>query len=184
VTAFVPLILVERAGWSVAAAAAAGAVVMLANITGNLAAGILLDRGVRRVRLLQVAALALACGSSLLMLEALPVALRIAGALLFSSFGGMIPGSLFAGVPRHAPSPRHVATVNGLMLQGVALGQLLGPAITAFIVGRAGSWTWGIAYLLPMAALSMLAATLLGRLESAQEEAATRSAISPETSSK
>jgi len=184
VTAFVPLILVERAGWSVPAAAAAGALVMLANITGNIAAGILLDRGLPRVRLLQVAALALASGSSLLMIEALPVALRIAGAVLFSAFGGLIPGSLFAGVARHAPSPRHVATVNGLMLQGVALGQLLGPAMTTWIVQRAGTWTAALIYLLPMAALSLLAATALGRLEQAQDRPATRAEISPQTSSK
>jgi MFS family permease len=184
VTAFVPLILVERAGWSVPAAAAAGALVMLANITGNIAAGILLDRGLPRVRLLQVAALALASGSSLLMIEGLPVALRIAGAVLFSAFGGLIPGSLFAGVARHAPSPRHVATVNGLMLQGVALGQLLGPAMTTWIVQRAGTWTAALIYLLPMAALSLLAATALGRLEQAQDRPATRAEISPQTSSK
>lgn len=184
VTAFVPLILVERAGWSVPAAAAAGALVMLANITGNIAAGILLDRGLPRVRLLQAAALALASGSSLLMIEGLPVALRIAGAVLFSAFGGLIPGSLFAGVARHAPSPRHVATVNGLMLQGVALGQLLGPAMTTWIVQRAGTWTAALIYLLPMAALSLLAATALGRLEQAQDRPATRAEISPQTSSK
>jgi nitrate/nitrite transporter NarK len=157
---------------------------MLANITGNIAAGILLDRGLPRVRLLQVAALALASGSSLLMIEGLPVALRIAGAVLFSAFGGLIPGSLFAGVARHAPSPRHVATVNGLMLQGVALGQLLGPAMTTWIVQRAGTWTAALIYLLPMAALSLLAATALGRLEQAQDRPATRAEISPQTSSK
>ena len=137
-----------------------------------------------RVRLLQVAALALAAGSSLLMTEALPVPLRIAGAIVFSSFGGLIPGSLFAAVARHSPSPRHRATVNGLMFQGVAIGQLVGPAITTFIVGEAGTWTAALFYLLPMAGLSMLAATLLGRLEAAQDGAATRPEISPQTSSK
>ena len=184
VTAFVPLILVERAGWSVPAAAAAGALVMFANITGNIASGILLDRGARRVRLLQTAAVALAVGASLLMTEGLPVWLRIAGGLVFSSFGGMIPGSLFAAVERHAPSPRHTATVNGLMFQGVALGQLVGPAITTFIVGQAGTWTAGLFYLVPMAGLSFVAATALGRLERAQERAASRSEMSPQTSSK
>ncbi len=184
VTAFVPLILVERAHWSVAAAAAAGALVMFANITGNIAAGVLLDRGAQRMRLLQMAALAMATGSSLLMTEALPAPLRIAGAVAFSAFGGMIPGSMFAAVARHAPSPQHAATVNGLMFQGVACGQLVGPAVTTFVVGEVGTWTAALFYLVPMAGLLLLAATLLGRLEAAQDRAASRSEISPQTSSK
>jgi len=184
VTAFVPLILVERAHWSVAAAAAAGALVMFSNITGNIASGLLLDRGIRRVQLLQVAAVALAVGATLAMTETLPVPLRLAGAIVFASFGGMIPGSMFASVARHAPSPGHAATVNGLMFQGVATGQLVGPAVTTFIVGEIGTWTAALIYLLPMSGLVMLAATMLGRLEATQDRAATRSAMSSQTSSK
>jgi MFS family permease len=184
VTAFVPLVLVERAGWGVPAAAAAGALVMAANVTGNLAAGYLLDRGFARARLLQAAVLGMAAGSSLLLIKAAPVPLRIAGGVVFTSFGGLIPGALFAGIARHAPSPRHVSTVNGLMFQGVAVGQLAGPPATAFLIGLAGSWTAALLYVLPMAAATGLAATLLGRLERAQDAAASRSAMSAHTSSK
>ncbi len=169
VTSFVPLILVERAGWALAPAAAVGALVMVANTTGNVASGFLLDRGWQRRTLILLAAAMMATGAVIVMSEALPVALRIAGAVLFSSFGGMIPGSLFAGVPRHAPSPAHVSTVNGLMLQGVAIGQLIGPAVTTWLVGMGGgAWGWSLAYLLPMAALTALAGIMLGRLERAQ----------------
>ncbi|MEE4236538.1 MAG: MFS transporter [Anderseniella sp.] len=169
VTSFVPLILVERAGWALAPAAAVGALVMVANTTGNVASGFLLDRGWQRRTLILLAAAMMATGAVIVMSEALPVALRIAGAVLFSSFGGMIPGSLFAGVPRHAPSPAHVSTVNGLMLQGVAIGQLIGPAATTWLVGMGGGgWGWSLAYLLPMAALTALAGIMLGRLERAQ----------------
>ncbi len=169
VTSFVPLILVERAGWQLAPAAAVGALVMVANTTGNVASGFLLGRGWQRRTLILLAAAMMATGAALVMSEALPVASRIAGAVLFSSFGGMIPGSLFAGVPRHAPGPAHVSTVNGLMLQGVAIGQLIGPAATTWLVGLGGgAWGWSLAYLLPMAALTALAGIMLGRLESAQ----------------
>ncbi len=169
VTSFVPLILVERAGWQLAPAAAAGALVMVANTTGNVASGYLLDRGLQRRTLILLAAAMMAAGAVLVMSEALPVAARIAGAVLFSSFGGMIPGSLFAGVPRHAPGPAHVSTVNGLMLQGVAIGQLIGPAATTWLVGLGGgAWGWSLAYLLPMAALTALAGIVLGRIERAQ----------------
>jgi MFS family permease len=170
VTSFVPLILVERAGWALAPAAAAGAAVMVANTAGNVASGLLLDRGWQRRSLILLAAAMMAVGAVVVMTDSLPVPLRIAGAVLFSSFGGMIPGSLFAGVPRHSPSPAHVSTVNGLMLQGVAIGQLIGPAATTFLVGMGGgAWSWSLFYLLPMAVLTAAAGIALGRMERAHQ---------------
>ena len=169
VTSFVPLILVERAGWQLAPAAAVGALIMVANTSGNISSGFLLDRGVKRRTLILFASSAMAAGAAIVMSEGLPLPVRIAGAVLFSSFGGMIPGSLFAGVARHAPSPAHVSTVNGLMLQGVAIGQLVGPAVTTWLVGMGdGAWGWSLAYLLPMAALTALAGVVLGGIERAQ----------------
>ncbi len=166
VTSFVPLILVERAGWELAPAAAVGAMIMVVNTTGNIAAGFLLDRGMRRQSLIVVASAAMALGAIMVMSSALPVPVRIAGAVLFSSFGGMIPGSLFAGVARHAPSRAHVSSVNGLMLQCVAIGQLIGPAVTTWLVATGnGSWTMSLVYLLPMAALTAIAGMVLGRIE-------------------
>lgn len=166
VTSFVPLILVERAGWQLAPAAAVGAMIMVVNTTGNIAAGFMLDRGVRRQSLILLASAAMALGAVLVMSAALPVPVRVAGAVLFSSFGGMIPGSLFAGVARHAPSRAHVSSVNGLMLQCVAIGQLIGPAVTTWLVATGnGSWTMSLLYLLPMAALTAIAGLVLGRIE-------------------
>ncbi|NNJ75077.1 MAG: MFS transporter [Anderseniella sp.] len=168
VTSFVPLILVERAGWELAPAAAVGAMIMVVNTTGNIAAGFMLDRGVRRQSLILLASAAMALGAVLVMSAALPVPVRIAGAVLFSSFGGMIPGSLFAGIARHAPSRAHVSSVNGLMLQCVAIGQLIGPAVTTWLVATGGgSWTMSLVYLLPMAALTAIAGLMLGRIERA-----------------
>jgi MFS family permease len=62
VTSFVPLILVERAGWALAPAAAAGAAVMVANTAGNVASGLLLDRGWQRRSLILLAAAMMAVG--------------------------------------------------------------------------------------------------------------------------
>ena len=166
VTSFVPLILVERAGWSLASAAAVGAMIMVVNTTGNVAAGYLLDRGIRRQTLILVASAAMALGAVTVMSAGLPVPLRITGAVLFSSFGGMIPGSLFAGVALHSPSRAHVSSVNGLMLQCVAIGQLIGPAITTWLVSTGnGNWAMSLIYLLPMAALMAVAGITLGRIE-------------------
>ncbi|MGI9476583.1 MAG: MFS transporter [Hyphomicrobiaceae bacterium] len=169
-TSFVPLILVEQAQWALPSAAAVAAVVMMANAVGNILAGLLLDRGLQRATLVIAAAASMAVGSILVMSEALPVAVRLAGALFFSTFGGMIPGALFAGVRQHAPSAAHVSTVNGLMLQSVAIGQFIGPALATYLVSLGGgNWGWSLYYLLPMAALTALAGVRLGRIERRQK---------------
>lgn len=168
VTAFVPLILVEQANWALTSAAAVGAVVMMSNAVGNVIAGLLLDRGVRRSTLIVIAALAMGVGSLIVMSGTLPVPVRMAGAIGFSCVGGLIPGALFAGVRQHAPSPAHISTVNGMMLQAVAIGQFIGPALASYLVNIGdGNWSWSLYYLLPMAALTVLAGLYFGRIESA-----------------
>ena len=165
VTSFVPLILVEQASWSIPSAAAAGALVVSANIIGNVCSGFLLDRGLSRARLQQLTAIGMALGAGIMFVEALPISTRIAGAFFFSAIGGTIPGSLFSGVPLHAPSPAHASTVNGLMFQGVSIGQFAGPALTTWMVGIAGNWTAALYFVLPAATLCFLFATQLGRVE-------------------
>jgi MFS family permease len=165
-TSFVPLILVERIGWPLPLATMFGAAVMLANVIGNVAAGLLLDRGWTRAILVAVASVAMAVGATLVMSDGLPLSVRLAGAILFSSLGGLIPGALFAGVARHAPSPDHISSVNGLMLQCVAIGQLFGPVAMTFAVQRGGGdWSWALIYLLPMAVLTVVGAGAISRLE-------------------
>ncbi len=165
VTAFVPLILVENAGWSPAAAGVAGAFVIILNIIGCFSAGPLLDGGRTRAAIIIAVAVTMAACAIVVMGGFAPIAIRLAAAALLSAVGGLIPGVLFSGVPVHAPTPLHIASVNGLMLQGVALGQLVGPALTSYIVDLSGSWTGALAVLLPLAAATMLAGLGLGRLE-------------------
>lgn len=168
-TSFVPLILVEQAHWSLPSATAIAAIVMIGNAAGNVLAGLLLDRGAQRSTLIIAAAMSMAIGSILVMADVLPVAMRLAGALFFSTFGGMIPGALFAGVRQHAPSAAHISTVNGLMLQSVAIGQFIGPTLATYLVSIGdGDWSWSLYYLLPMAALTALAGARLGRIEHEQ----------------
>ena len=165
-TSFVPLILVEEAKWALPTAAAAAAVVMMANAVGNVIAGLLLDRGVPRAVLILVAAGAMAIGSAMVMSDGLAVWLRLAGAVLFSTLGGMIPGALFAGVRQHAPSVAHISTVNGLMLQSSSIGQFIGPALAALLVSYGNAnWSWALYYLLPMAVLTAFAGLQIGRIE-------------------
>ncbi|MEM7430162.1 MAG: MFS transporter [Pseudomonadota bacterium] len=165
VTAFVPLLLVEDAGWSVAAAGTAGAMILAVNITGNLASGFMLDMGWPRRRVLLVAAVTMALTAICLLSPTLPITIRLAAAAIFSAVGGLIPGALFSGVARHAPDPGRISTVNGLLLQGVALGQLAGPSIASLFVEMTGSWSGALWFSLPVAVLMLGLAFLLGRQE-------------------
>ncbi|NKB54309.1 MAG: hypothetical protein GKR97_19220 [Rhizobiaceae bacterium] len=84
---------------------------------------------------------------------------------LFSAVGGLIPGALFAGTTIHSPDPSRLSSLNGLLLQGAALGQLLGPPIAALCVGETGDWTRILWFSTTAAALVCLMALIIGRLE-------------------
>jgi MFS family permease len=75
--------------------------------------------------------------------EALPW-LRYAGVLIFSSVGGLIPGTLFSLAVRLAPAPNLVASTVGWMQQLSASGQFIGPPIAAALAMAVGGWqlTW------------------------------------------
>ncbi|WP_282604218.1 CynX/NimT family MFS transporter [Pelagibius sp. Alg239-R121] len=165
ISSFVPLILVEQAHWSVPAAGVAGAAVIIANLIGTLGSAWLLGRGISRASIVIATSLILAIAAVFVLNDSFPPMLRIGAAVCFSAFGGLIPGVLFAGVPVHVPSPNHVSSVNGLMLQGVAIGQLTGPAISSYVVEQTGNWSDALYVVLPLAALAVLAGFLIGRLE-------------------
>jgi CP family cyanate transporter-like MFS transporter len=171
VTAFIPLILVEHAGWSLAAAGTAGAGIIAINILGNLASGPVLDAGYSRKAVIIFATIAMALGAGLVMADSLPVAFRISGGLLFSAIGGLIPGTLFSGTAVHAPSPGLMSTVNGLMMQGSSIGQALLPTLVSLVVGMSGLWASAVLVTLPAAAIVIFAAFELGRLEASKQSA-------------
>lgn len=64
--------------------------------------------------------------------------------LLFSSFGGLIPGTLFGLSVSLAPSQDTVSTTVGWMQQWSSLGQFVGPPVVAALAVWAGGWhqTW------------------------------------------
>ena len=147
VVGFLPS-LYQQAGWGGALGALLTAGVAAANIIGNVAAGRLLSRGVAAPALLWIGFAAMALGTFLAFGAATadaPVS-RYLGALLFSTVGGLIPGSLFALAPRLAPGDRTVSTTVGWMMQWSAIGQFAGPPVVAWLAGRVGGWhaTWWV----------------------------------------
>ncbi len=150
VVAFLPLILVETSGLSIATASLCGAAVAAANILGNVAAGWLGMRGWRVHHVLSIGALGMGLGALPIFVAAAPVVLKVAGGIVFCAVGGLIPGTLLGAAPRAARTPAAAAGVVGLMVQGAAVGQLLGPPVFARIVtwsGTApGDWSSGWIY--------------------------------------
>jgi MFS family permease len=158
VTAFLPTLLIDQAGLSLTAAATAGAVVIIANVSGNLASGWILQRHVSRPGLIAIGFVLMAVCSLGVFTPWMSVELRFAAAILFSALGGLIPGTLMSSVPMHAPQAALVGTVMGLMLQGSGIGQVLGPPILAEIVTGFGGWGYAPLFTV-CAALIGIAAT-------------------------
>jgi len=164
VMVWLPTFLTEH-GASTAMAATATAVMVLANIPGNLAAGWLLSRGFARSRLVLVAcAIAALCEIGMLS-TALPGGLRFALVLVFSLGAGLIPASVFAGLPVHAPTPQHIATGNGIVLQFSNVGQFFGPLAIAWIASRFGAWEATLWALLAFAAIGAACGAAIGVME-------------------
>ncbi|MEP6559372.1 MAG: MFS transporter [Burkholderiales bacterium] len=135
------------------------------NIIGNIAAGRLLQRGVRPQWLLWTGFAAMIVGAAVTFAQvggaALPPALRYGGVLLFSALGGMIPATLFALAVRRAPSEDTVSTTVGWMQQWSSIGQFAGPPLVAALAAQAGGWQWTWAATGTCALVGMLIAALL-----------------------
>ena len=143
VFSFLPTLYAE-AGIGLALAGSLTAFGVAINIAGNLASGVLMQRGVSRSTLIATGALSMLAGAWLCFGSGAPFALRYGGVLLFSAVGGLIPGALFASTPAYAPHPRAVSTTTGLMQQGSTLGQFVSPPLIAAVASASGGWhnTW------------------------------------------
>lgn len=135
---FLPVLLIERMGVGMAAAGSLSAVACCVNVAGNLAAGVLLKRGVARWLLAAVA-------SALMGLSAIGIFLPVLGAvpafllcLAFSSAGGLLPATLIGTSPIVSPNARLVPMSMGLLMLGSNLGQMIGPVIVGGAVDSMG----------------------------------------------
>lgn len=134
-----------QAGLSVALSGLLSALAAAVNMLGNVMSGRLLMAGWTPVRSLGTGFAAMALGSVMAFAPlGQDAGLRFAGVLLFSSVGGLIPGTLFALSVRLAPSGQTVSTTVGLMQQLSALGQFAGPPLVAAAASMVGGWqqTW------------------------------------------
>ena len=162
---WLPTFLVDEHGASTQTAALATALMVLVNAPGNIAGGWLLSRGVRRATLvLGASAIAAACEASMLT-EVLPPALRYGAVLVFSLCVGVIPASIFAGLPVHAKTPQHIGTGNGIVNQASQAGQFFGPLALAWLASTLGGWNATLWAMLAFAGGAALCGLAIGAIE-------------------
>jgi hypothetical protein len=90
---------------------------------------------------------------------------RYGAVLLFSSAGGLIPGTLFSLAVRLAPGEGTISTTVGWMQQWSAAGQLAGPPLVAWVATRAGGWQWSWVVTCGCALMGLGLAFLLHRVD-------------------
>jgi MFS family permease len=159
-TGLFPALLVERLGLSVAAAGAISAATVVANAAGNLAAGALMRWKVpfwativTAFIVTGIAALGIFGGDFPAVVVAMLAALSLA-------ISGLIPASVFAGMPRLVASPHMIAVAFGLLVQASNLGQLLGPPALGSFVERFGWSSASLVFLLTALVGAILAVSL------------------------
>ncbi len=177
VVGFLPSIYAQ-AGLTPAWAGLATAIAAGVNMVGNVSAGRLLQRGVAPQRLLQAGYLAMASASVLMYLPLWPAGVGSAAGpflavLVFSSCGGLIPGTLFSQAVRVAPGPATVSTTVGWMQQWSAFGQFAGPPLVAWVATRVGDWSFSWGVMVACGGIGLLLARTLGRLHARRLAAGT-----------
>lgn len=135
---FLPVLLEERMGVSAALANVLTAAAVGANIVGNLAAGVLRERGVAQWKIIAVASIVMGVMGLGIFLPILPNLAVFAACVIFSAFGGLIPAIIMGGIPTLAPNPQLAPVSFGLVMQGNNLGQLIGPVAVGAVVGAMG----------------------------------------------
>jgi cyanate permease len=165
VMVWLPTFVVDERGGSAGTAAFLGALMVAANVPGNLVGGWLLSHGVKRGLIVIVAsAISAACFAGMLG-DALPDYARYALVLVFSCCAGAIPAAVLSGVPVHARSAGHIATTNGMVMQAAQIGQSIGPILLAWLASRYGGWSATLGTMLAFTAGAAACGVAVARIE-------------------
>jgi MFS family permease len=153
---FLPTLLIEKFALSPSRAGVLVSIAMASNILGNLAAGLLLQRGIRRSVLIGATSIFMVIMTLGMFSFGLSLAAVYLCAFLFSCVGGIVPASVLSAAPIHAPNEHLIPATNGLLVQGSNLGIVLGPPLVSGLAATLG-WRWVPA----MTLLAALIATVL-----------------------
>lgn len=139
VLGFLPVILGD-AGVEQALANLLTGIASFVNAIGAVVAGLLLRRGASARLLMVIGAVVPAAASLLVVSDGFTPAVRFVAVLVFSTVGGLIPGTLTRLALEYTPVGGSTPTSIGLMVQWSNGGLLAGPPIAAAIVTATGSW--------------------------------------------
>ena len=117
--------------------------VMLANVLGNLAAPYLASVGFTRWQIIASGQVLISGFGFMVFSLNIPPELRMFAAIAASIAGGIIPGTVMAGIPVYARDASEVALGNGIVVQCINVGVLLGPPAIAAVVAGFGDWDAG-----------------------------------------
>lgn len=158
---FIPLWLGEERGFSLFVASMIAVLYCLGNVIGNLVGGRLMLRGHTPQRLIFQFSVGMALVSVPIFRDGFPDVFRLLALLVFPIVGGVIPPAVFTLVPRLSPKPHLIASSNGLVVQLLNLGMLLGAPVQAMVVTAYG-WPASTWVLLPAAIMCAALALILG----------------------
>jgi MFS family permease len=138
IAGFMPLILVAQLHLSVAAAGLFTTAAVAANVAGNVMAGVLLRAGIPIWANVAMSFTVYGIASLIIFASGAGGTVIAVTAALTLGIGGLTPGSIFAAVPRFAPSPALVTPTVGLIQQASNIGQFIGPLATGFFAAHFG----------------------------------------------
>jgi MFS family permease len=138
IAGFMPLILVMQLHLSVAAAGLFTTAAVAANVLGNIVAGILLRVDVPIWANVALSFTVYGIASLIIFASGASGGVIAVTAALTLGIGGLSPGSIFAAIPRFAPSRALITPTVGLIQQASNIGQFIGPLATGFIAAHLG----------------------------------------------
>ncbi|MEA2839848.1 MAG: hypothetical protein QOF41_1178 [Methylobacteriaceae bacterium] len=162
IAGFMPLILVTQLHLSVAAAGLFTTAAVAANVVGNVMAGVLLRAGIPVWANVAASFIVYGFASLIIFASGASGGVIAVTAALTLGIGGLTPGSIFAAVPRFAPTPALVTPTVGLVQQASNIGQFVGPLATGFFAAHLG-WAAVPFVMIPAACVGLGIAAALRR---------------------
>ena len=138
---WLPTFLTEQRGLSPGPVAALSALMLLANVPGNLIGGALVQRGYSRGHLIAFAHTVTGLFGLGLALDAWPDSLRYGLCVALSFVGGLIPAAVMSSSTVLTRNPAQIGLLQGLIMQGSQLGQFVGTPLIAWVVTSSGQWS-------------------------------------------
>ena len=158
---WLPTFLIETQGRSLTGTALLAALVVVSTAIGSVAGGWLMHRQAARWLLIGIAYVVMGVCATLIFAPFMPAGVKMPLAVTFALVGGMLPAACLAGAAAHAPAQAQVAMASGFVVQGAALGSVLGPPALAAVTDGFGGWEEAWWTMLVCPGIGLLAAVAL-----------------------